>query len=79
MQPCDYRTVDSASRLLCSHPKVRAPDNVVYPATCDRCKLARASRGVGDTLATVFTYLGVKPCDGCKQRQQLLNRIIPYE
>jgi hypothetical protein len=37
------------------------------------------SRGVGDTIAKVTRAIGVKPCGGCKKRQEALNRIFPYE
>ena len=39
------------------------------------------SRGLGDTVAKVIkavTFGHVKPCGGCKKRQALLNRLVPY-
>jgi len=36
------------------------------------------SRGLGDTIAKVTKLLGIKPCDGCKKRQELLNKLVPY-
>ncbi len=35
-------------------------------------------RGLGDTIAKATTALGIKPCGGCKKRQELLNRLVPY-
>ena len=38
------------------------------------------ARGVGDTLARVISnYTGIKPCSGCTDRQDTLNRWIPYK
>lgn len=36
------------------------------------------SRGLGDTIARATSAVGIKPCGGCKQRQALLNRLVPY-
>jgi len=56
---------------------------------CPWCKLTRprrfrhncpnASRGLGDTVAKLTRKLGIKPCGGCKKRQELLNRLVPYK
>lgn len=39
----------------------------------------QASRGLGDTVAKITTKLGIKPCGGCKKRQKVLNKLIPYQ
>ena len=36
------------------------------------------SRGVGDTIAKVTKAVGIRPCGGCKKRQQWLNEALPY-
>jgi glycosyltransferase involved in cell wall biosynthesis len=36
------------------------------------------SRGLGDTVARVASAIGMKPCGGCKGRQNTLNRWWPY-
>jgi hypothetical protein len=41
-------------------------------------KPPRKSRGLGDTIAKITSALGVKPCGGCKKRQEALNRLVPY-
>jgi len=48
---------------------------------CKNCdKEPTLARGLGDTLARVIhDYTGVKPCDGCKKRQETLNKWIPYK
>lgn len=32
-----------------------------------------AQLGLGDVIAKVTTVIGIKPCEGCKQRQEALN------
>jgi hypothetical protein len=37
------------------------------------------SRGLGDTVAKLIKKTtGIKPCGGCKKRQEWLNRMFPY-
>ena len=39
------------------------------------------SRGLGDTVAKIIkrvTRGRVKPCGGCRKRQQRLNELVPY-
>ena len=48
-----------------------------FPAATKKVK----SRGLGDTVAKVIqkaTGGRVKPCGGCKKRQQKLNELVPY-
>jgi len=48
---------------------------------CKKCDEDKTlARGVGDTLARVIhDYTGIKPCSGCKDRQEKLNKWIPYK
>ena len=50
--------------------------------TCGRVDIApivvQVSRGLGDTIAKLTTAVGIKPCGGCKERQKLLNKLVPY-
>lgn len=39
----------------------------------------KKSRGLGDTIAKLTTAIGIKPCGGCKERQEWLNRMLPYK
>ena len=34
--------------------------------------------GLGDLVAKVTSTIGIKPCTGCKKRQSLLNKFIPF-
>lgn len=38
----------------------------------------RKSKGLGDTIAKLIRAVGIKPCGGCKKRQKLLNKLLPY-
>lgn len=38
-----------------------------------------SSKGLGDTIAKMTTALGIKPCSGCKERQAILNDLVPYK
>ena len=38
------------------------------------------NRGFGDTLARVINSVtGIKPCAGCSDRKETLNKWIPYK
>lgn len=39
----------------------------------------KKDKGVGDTVARVTSRLGVRPCSGCKKRQEALNKKLPYK
>jgi predicted RNA binding protein with dsRBD fold (UPF0201 family) len=41
-------------------------------------KAKRKSKGIGDTIAKITTAIGIKPCEGCEQRQTALNHLLPY-
>jgi hypothetical protein len=35
-------------------------------------------RGLGDVVARVTSAVGIKPCGGCKDRQEKLNKLVPF-
>lgn len=37
------------------------------------------SKGLGDTVKRVTDFLGIEQCPPCKQRQDALNKAVPYE
>ena len=41
--------------------------------------LREESRGLGDTIAKMTKAVGIKPCGGCKKRQEWLNKKVPYK
>ena len=46
---------------------------------CNKEDDGNLARGLGDTLARVIhNFTGIKPCSGCKDRQETLNSWIPY-
>ena len=46
-------------------------------------KMPKDSKGLGDTIKKLIESTGVrkskKPCDGCKARQEKLNKLFPYK
>jgi hypothetical protein len=36
-------------------------------------------RGLGDAIARATTAVGIRPCGGCKKRQEALNRLVPFK
>lgn len=34
--------------------------------------------GLGDVIAIVTSAVGIKPCEGCKERQDKLNKLVPF-
>lgn len=51
-------------------PRVNPP--VPAPAPSPRL------RGLGDVVAAATSAVGIKPCGGCKKRQEALNRLVPF-
>lgn len=37
------------------------------------------SRGWGDVVAKATSAVGIKPCGGCKKRQEWMNKKLPYK
>lgn len=35
-------------------------------------------RGLGDVVAKMTSAVGIKPCGGCKKRQEALNKLVPF-
>ena len=36
-------------------------------------------KGLGDSMARILKKFGVKPCESCKKRQEMLNKVFPYQ
>ncbi len=34
--------------------------------------------GLGDVVAAATKAIGIKPCGGCQQRREALNKIVPF-
>lgn len=39
----------------------------------------KKAKGFGDSVASITSLFGVKPCGGCKKRQEKLNKMFPYK
>lgn len=35
-------------------------------------------RGLGDLVARATSAVGIRPCGGCRKRQEALNRAVPF-
>ena len=35
-------------------------------------------KGLGDVIATITDAVGIEQCEGCKQRQDKLNKLLPF-
>lgn len=62
----------------------RKPRALVFDADseCYRAAFpARAPRlrGLGDVVAKLTSAVGIQPCGGCKKRQELLNKLVPFK
>lgn len=72
----DCKLIETADGWWCKKcdkdKKRLLPGN--YPRNCR----VRRSRGLGDTIAKVTKFFGIKPCGGCSQRQEKLNELVPY-
>lgn len=44
----------------------------------ERVVTKKRSKGLGDTIAKVTKAVGIKPCDSCEKRRDVLNKIFPY-
>ena len=44
----------------------------------ERAKPQTTIRGLGDVVAAATAAVGIKPCGGCKKRQELLNDLVPF-
>lgn len=45
----------------------------------DRETEKRRDAGLGDTVARITRAVGIQPCAGCKERQAVLNSLVPYK
>lgn len=49
-----------------------------WAAMREKYAAKRPMRGLGDLVARVTSAVGIKPCGGCKGRQDTLNKIVPF-
>jgi hypothetical protein len=36
-------------------------------------------RGLGDVIAGITKAIGIEPCESCKERQDILNKLFPFK
>ena len=76
------------TRFHCKRCKVTIANVKLWPVTCP-CGIrwredgtvidgSGRIRGLGDVVAAVTAKMGIRPCRGCKKRQEWLNRKVPF-
>ena len=76
--------------LLLIDPQIKenefaCPYGVPWDATAQPSRSVSAPlnrpplRGLGDVVAGITSAFGIKPCGGCKKRQQKLNELVPFK
>lgn len=66
-QTCEHRAI----RSVFSRPET--PQDAET-----RHAINKGVRGLGDVVAAMTKAVGIAPCGGCKERQEQLNRLIPF-
>ena len=58
----------------------RCPHNDSQPSAEPNAPMPSrvAWRGLGDVIASATKAVGISPCGGCQQRQDALNRLVPF-
>ena len=74
---CKLETTDRPGVLYC--PVCKRPCESEHPPERTHRTCCRKLRGLGDAIARVTSAVGLKPCGGCRRRQQRLNRLWPWE
>lgn len=44
----------------------------------ENIEIEKETKGLGDTIANITNFLGIKQCEPCKKRQEKLNQAFPY-
>lgn len=53
-------------------------DGTVTVIKFDAAPPGRKFRGLGDVIAAGTKAVGIPACRGCRQRQETLNRLVPF-
>jgi len=78
--PCSTMPLDDGSvRVIIDRPEIKAELLFSVGGELLESQVQIVSRGLGDTIAKAASKLGVKPCGGCKKRQNKLNKMLPYK
>ena len=83
-------TVQEYAELMLSQGKCSSPESCVEnirqymrsgvtAPTENGCSDCNKSRGLGDTISKITHALHIPECGGCRQRRDLLNKLVPYE
>jgi hypothetical protein len=73
--PLPYHNLMHDGRWNCRHVRFCRSHGVMVD--CEPSKV-QPMRGLGDAVAMVTTVIGIQPCVGCKERQAILNKLVPF-
>jgi len=79
---CSIEEYDRPSWGVCLLSCNKNTHKISRDAAHDILKINKKSQGLGDTIKKIIdkaTLGKVKPCGGCKKRQEALNKIMPYK
>jgi len=76
---CQHNTSDHPRRVTCTLPEaVAVTGERPHVGVCMECEhYDGPMRGAGDLIAMATRKVGLRSCNGCKKRQQYLNRVLP--
>jgi hypothetical protein len=66
---------ETRNRCFC----VKNGEPVLVDCNVAREKHSARLRGLGDVIAAATSAIGISPCAGCKERQEALNKLVPFE
>lgn len=76
-KPACRKDLDVSACATCASRESRN-GNLHDPPLFGKAAKKEPLRGLGDVVAAATKAVGIKPCGGCKERQKLLNKIVPF-
>jgi pantoate kinase len=70
MKPATPKELDEIRKLLAE----RYPNEPCF----NHGEEVKKVKGLGDVVAKITGFFGIKPCSGCKKRQRALNKLVPF-
>ncbi len=65
-------------RKVSSSKKLEELNNSIDTTKKDESENQLPSAGIGDTIAKITNFLGIKKCDACEQRRKDFNKAYPW-
>ena len=58
--------------------KITEPEIIIEGLVEETTEQTLPSSGLGDTISSITSVLGITPCESCKRRAELLNKMFPW-